>query len=223
MVLKRTMILRFPSGQETEGSARPGGVRAQERGLARRLRALGVAFACSALLAGCGGAQFVSYDLSSIPSGSQAGAIRGVLAIAEPHADAALDSERIVIRTGPDQLAYLSGAKWTDTLPRLVQSRLIASFENAHMLKSVVRPGAVADYSLTAEIRHFEIDVANDEARVEIAVRLLADRSGRPLAGKIFAASAPAPKTADGAAALALDAALADAMRRIVAWTSGAI
>ncbi len=176
------------------------------------------------LLAGCGGDQLASFDLAAAPSGSvRAGAIRGVLAVAEPGADGPLDSERIVIRTGPDQLAYLAGAKWADNLPHLLQGKIIASFENARLMKSVVRPGGASDYSLHVDIRRFEVDVANNQARIELSARIMSDRTGRPIAAKAFSATAPAERTADGKAAEALDAALASVLRQMVSWTATTI
>lgn len=132
------------------------------------------------LLAGCGGSQLASFDLAAAPMGKmRAGAIRGVLAVAEPVADGPLDSERIVIRTGPDQLAYLSGAKWAGNLPSLLQSKIIASFENAHLVKSVVRPGGASDYSLHVDIRRFEVDVVDNIARIELSARIVSDGAGQ--------------------------------------------
>ncbi|MCB1535136.1 MAG: membrane integrity-associated transporter subunit PqiC [Rhodoblastus sp.] len=176
------------------------------------------------LLAGCGGSQLASFDLAAAPMGKmRAGAIRGVLAIAEPVADGPLDSERIVIRTGPDQLAYLSGAKWAGNLPSLLQSKIIASFENAHLVKSVVRPGGASDYSLHVDVRRFEVDVVDNLARVELSARLVSDRTGRPVAARIFSATTPADRTADGKAAQALDETLANVLRQMVGWTARAI
>ncbi|HRY02869.1 MAG TPA: ABC-type transport auxiliary lipoprotein family protein [Beijerinckiaceae bacterium] len=176
------------------------------------------------LLAGCGGSQLASFDLAAAPMGKmRAGAIRGVLAVAEPVADGPLDSERIVIRTGPDQLAYLSGAKWAGNLPSLLQSKIIASFENAHLVKSVVRPGGVSDYSLHVDIRRFEVDVVDNIARIELSARIVSDGAGRPVAARIFSATTPADRTADGKAAQALDATLANVLRQMVTWTARAI
>ena len=200
----------------------PGGVVA--RPFRRGFMTLAVIAFPALLLAGCGGSQLASFDLAAAPMGKmRAGAIRGVLAIAEPIADGPLDSERIVIRTGPDQLAYLSGAKWAGNLPSLLQSKIIASFENAHLVKSVVRPGGASDYSLHVDVRRFEVDVIDNLARVELSARLVSDRTGRPVAARIFSATTPADRTADGKAAQALDATLANLLRQMVSWTARAI
>jgi cholesterol transport system auxiliary component len=149
--------------------------------------------------------------------------VAAMLAIAEPNADGPLDSERIVIRTGPDQLAYLAGAKWADNLPALLQSKIIASFENARLMKSVVRPGGASDYSLHVDVRRFEVNVTDNVARIEMSARIVSDRTGRPVAAKVFSATTPADRTADGKAAEALDAALANVLRQMVSWTAAAI
>lgn len=191
---------------------------------ASRLRALALAVPPALMLAGCGGAQMASYDLAAAPSASiRAGAIRGVLAVAGPSADGPLDSERIVIRTGPDQLAYLSGAKWADNLPNLLQGKIIASFENARLMKSVVRPGGASDYSLHVDVRRFEVDIVNNVARIELSARIVSDRTGRPVAAKVFSGAAPAERTSDGKAAEALDAALAGVLAQMVRWTAAAV
>ncbi|MFT4097999.1 MAG: ABC-type transport auxiliary lipoprotein family protein [Rhodoblastus sp.] len=190
----------------------------------RALRTLAALALPALMLAGCGDSQLASFDLAAAPAGPvRAGAIRGVLAVASPIADGPLDSERIVIRTGPDQLAYLSGAKWAGNLPTLLQGKIIASFENARLMKSVVRPGAVSDYSLHVEIRRFEVDVESNQARIELSARIMSDRTGRPVAAKVFSGNAPADRTADGKAAEALDAALMGVLRQMVAWTAAAI
>ena len=188
------------------------------------LRRLAIIALPALLLAGCGGGELASFDLAAAPATkARQGAIRGVLAVAEPNADGPLDSERIVIRTGPEQLAYLSGAKWAGSLPGLLQSKIIASFENARLIKSVVRPGGASDYSLHVDIRRFEVDVVNNQARIELSARIVSDRTGRPVAARVFSAATPAERTADGKAAEALDASLANVLRQMVSWTAAAI
>lgn len=226
MVLMKSMAQRVRPGPELHEPASPL-ARGREGACARPLRmsrALALAALPALLLAGCGGSQLASYDLAAAPAASmRAGAIRGVLAVAQPAADGPLDSERIVIRTGPDQLAYLSGAKWADNLPNLLQGKIIASFENARLMKSVVRPGGASDYSLRVDIRRFEVDVVNNQARIELSARIISDSTGKPVAAKVFSGTAPAERTADGKAAEALDAALANVLGQIVRWTAATI
>ena len=64
----------------------------------------------------------------------------GKLVIAEPTALAVLDSDKIVVRSAPGETAQFSDARWEDRLPKLVQARILQSFENASRLRAVVRP-----------------------------------------------------------------------------------
>lgn len=186
----------------------------------RRLVAPGF---CAFALAGCASPPPPSYDLSSATTPLRVGAIAGPLLIDEPDASDILDSDRIVIRQGGDQLAYLGKAQWADRLPRLLRARLTSAFERAKLARSIVSSGMVYDYRLTTEIRRFEVDVSTHEARIEIVARIVAGANGRVLATQTFAARAPAPLTADGAAARALDIAAQDATARILRWTVAAI
>ncbi len=205
------------------GAGRP----APERDQRRFGRGLLVG-ACMAL-SGCSASPALqSFDLSSPVGGYGAGAARGLLVIAEPQATAPTDGDRIVVRPTPDTLATLAGAQWVERLPRLLQTRMVQAFENARLVKSVGRPEnrIQADFSLSSEIRRFEIDVGGGEAVVEISTKLVAEKSGRIVAAQIFSSRVPFSNQAlasagSGAeAALSLDAALAGALRQIVGWTT---
>ena len=174
-------------------------------------------------LAACGSSSAPeSFDLSasSVPGAPRAA--RRQIVVAEPLATSPTDSDRIVVRPTPDTLATLKGAQWVERLPRLLQTRMVQSFENAKLSRSVGRPEAKiqADYSLASEIRRFEIDVAGGEAIVEISVKLVAEGSGRVVAAQIFSTRAPGSANGGAEAAAALDLALGDALRQIVAWTA---
>ncbi len=69
------------------------------------------------LLAACASGPPATYDLGAIGGGFSAKeARRGQLAVYEPTAVSPVDSDRIVVRTGADSVAYLSGAKWAGQL-----------------------------------------------------------------------------------------------------------
>ena len=171
------------------------------------------------LLAACSSAPKATYDLSAADGGLSARAGRGQLAVLLPEATLPANSDRIVVRPSPQAVAYLTGAQWADTLPSLVQSRLIESFQNAHLLRKVGRPGMLADYSLQTNIRRFELDAARSEAIVEISAQII-DKSGRIIAGRLFSDSVPVASADPAAVAAGLDAALSQVMRGIVIWTA---
>ncbi|MDB5649085.1 MAG: hypothetical protein JWL62_605 [Hyphomicrobiales bacterium] len=185
----------------------------------QRLARASGALVLVALLSACGSAPLATFDISAPSSNVKARALRGVLVVTEPTAPSPIDGDRIVVRSAPSAVTVLAGAQWSDRLPRLLQTRLIQTFENARLLKSVGRPGdgLSADYSLNWEIRRFEMDIPTGQAVVELSVKVLTP-AGRIAAAQIFSAQVPG-STADGVAAtVALDAASNNVLRQIVAW-----
>ncbi len=176
-------------------------------------------------LAGCGGSTLTAYDLSALGPQQSARAPRGLLAISPPLAAQALDSERVLVRADGNALAYLPGVQWAERLPTLVQSRLVQSFENSHVLRSVVSSNerATSDAHLETEIRSFEYSAATGEVVVALSVKLINDRNGKIVKAQVFSARA-AQGSSDGKAVVAgLDAALALVMRQIIGWVGSGI
>jgi cholesterol transport system auxiliary component len=186
----------------------------------RRL-ALPLLLASSTLLAGCGGgATPTTFDLSA-PSGfGRVGGSRAALIVAEPTTVQTLDSDRIIIKDSAGALSFLGGGQWADRVPRLVQTRLIQTFENGNRLGSVARPGEriVPDLQLNTDIRSFNIDAASGSAVVEITAKLVGDRTGKVQRARLFQARVPASASDGPAAAQALDRALSQVLIEIVRW-----
>ena len=85
-------------------------------------------------------------------------------------------------------------------------------------VKAMVLMGAGRSFIAGADIRQFGIE--GKDAVVELSVKLIGTRGGRINAAKIFRASVPAPTTAGGAAAAAVNDALAAVLVDVVRWTS---
>jgi cholesterol transport system auxiliary component len=119
-------------------------------------------------------------------------------------------------------VSSLGDGQWADSLPNLIQTRLINTFENSSQLRGVSRPssGAVADVQLISELRNFEISTPANEAFVQISVKIVSDQTGRILNGRIFRASVPVAAINAPAATHALDQALSTVMLDIVRWVS---
>ena len=64
----------------------------------------------------------------------------------EPAALQTLSTQQILVKDASGSVSFLGGGQWADNLPRLIQTRLINTFENASQLRGVSRPssGAVA-------------------------------------------------------------------------------
>lgn len=175
----------------------------------------------SLLLAGCGGgATPTTYDLSAPRDIGRIGGARAALIVAEPTTVQTLDSDRIIVKDSTGALSFAGGAQWADRVPKLVQTRLIQTFENGGRIASVARPGEriVPDTQLNTDIRSFNIDTASGSAVVEITAKLVGDRTGRVQRARLFTARVPASGGDGGAAAQALDQALSQVLIQIVRW-----
>ncbi len=183
---------------------------------------LPAAFSALLLLSGCGGgATPTTFDLSAPADFGRVGGSRAALVIAEPTTVQALDSDRIIVRDSSGALSFLGGAQWSDRVPKLVQTRMVQTFENASRIASVSRPGdrITPDLQLITDIRRFTIDTATGSAVVEITAKLVGDKNGQVQRAKIFSASVPASAGDAAGAAQALDRALSQVLIQIVRWT----
>ena len=131
-------------------------------------------------------------------------------------------------------MVSINNAQWSDTIPKLLQARIVQSFENSNYLGAVARPmeGLTADYQLAIDVRSFQVSNVTDladrsaagsmAARVAFAAKILAD-NGRIIGSRTFDALVPAPDLDAAAAAAALDKAFAEAVMDLVVWTAGII
>ncbi|MCB1426408.1 MAG: ABC-type transport auxiliary lipoprotein family protein [Zhengella sp.] len=169
-----------------------------------------------------------TFDLSAArPPSSGPGTVRRQVLVTEPVALKALDGENIMLRPAPGEIAYLDGAQWSDRLPKVIQARLIESFQRSERIRGVGRPGEglAIDYQLITDVRSFEVllDGGSPRARVALSVRLLNDRSGVVARQRVFEAEAPLAGSSNGDYVRALDAAFNQVAGEIVEWALRAI
>ena len=164
-----------------------------------------------------------TFDITAAPNvESNAPARKRQLLVADPSALKALDSEQVLVRVSSSEVRYLSKSQWSDKLTRMVQAKLVETFENTGKLDGVGKPGQglAIDYQLVTDVRAFEIDtVGGDRGVVEISVKLLNDRNGAVKAQKVFSASEPASGSSNEAYIRALDRAFGRVSSEIVTWT----
>lgn len=196
--------------------------------------ALGIALALS--LAGCGGSGVLggligtgnnptpTFDLTAPRNfGALPARARGLLAVDQPTALQILDTEKVVISPTPGEVAYLPDAQWVDRLPKLMQARIVQSFENSSRIRAVAKTQdrINADYLLVIDIRQFGIVASESpEAVVELSVKIVYQRGGRIAAGTVLMSRVAANGTSGQAATLALDQAFSDVLVKMVKWTS---
>jgi cholesterol transport system auxiliary component len=142
-----------------------------------------------------------------------------------PQAPTGIDTNRIALSQSPLSLDYYADSEWTDQVPGLVQTLLLASFENSRAITAVDREsvGLRADFVLKTEIRHFEA-VGNGTGHppniwVAMIARLVTMPQREIIAQASFERHVPAA-AADVPAVVAAFNAAADAVTRdIVIWT----
>ena len=145
------------------------------------------------------------------------------LTIAEPTAFSVLDSDRIQGLSETGAYMAFADAQWGDLLPKLVQTSLARSLEDAGLSTSVSRPmdGLAGDFQLAVDIRKFHVAL-NQMGEVELGAKLL-DAKGRLLASRVVRTSTAAQALTGPAVAVALRRAFADVASEVAAWVAGAM
>jgi cholesterol transport system auxiliary component len=169
--------------------------------------------------AGGGGKAPATYDL--IAPRAFAGSVKKApwqLVVYEPVAVHTLETNRLAVRPQPDQVSYYKGIAWTDRLPRLVQARLIESFQNSGAVKAV--SNTYGQYALASELRAFQIDVTTGRAAAEVDIfaKLIQLNTGKVIATKGFNARVPARSDAPEDAFAALNQAFTQVVQDITTW-----
>jgi len=151
--------------------------------------------------------------------------IKGHLVVPDPGAIILFDSQKILVRNAEGTFSSVNNAQWADNLPKLVQARIVQSFENARQLNAVSRPldQLNPDYRLELTIRSFQIALTPAaKAVVDLTARLVSDK-GTVADARVFTASVPAKSTEASDAVAALNQAFSQVATDIVTWAVGAI
>jgi phospholipid/cholesterol/gamma-HCH transport system substrate-binding protein len=147
------------------------------------------------------------------------------LVVREPTTSFVMAQDALMRRGDGGLVALQAGAKWSDMLPNVFQSRIIQSFENAGFLREVMRPvdGVNGDFQLLTDLRAFEL-VAGAQPTVEVSFTAkVVAADGRVIDARLFSASLPADGGEPRAAAASMDAAFGKLVTELVVWTANAI
>ena len=176
------------------------------------------AAALALALAACAGAPATVFDLTAArpPAARPVGA---QIRFDPPVATLDLDSDRILVRNGME-LALLPGGRWPQPLSTLFRARLIETFQNAGLARSIDGGAASANYALDLDIRAFELDATTSEAHVEVVAKIVALTSGRVVDVAIFSSRKPVPSTGAASVVASLDEASAEVMTDIVRFVA---
>ncbi|WP_046866493.1 ABC-type transport auxiliary lipoprotein family protein [Microvirga massiliensis] len=148
----------------------------------------------------------------------------GQLVVPEPTALVLFDTQKILVRLRDTETVALD-AQWSDSLPKLLQTKIIQSFENAGYMRAVARPleGLTADYQLLIDVRSFQVVmIPEPRAEVEFTAKILA-ADGRIIDARLLHAHTPIAAADPPMAAAGLDAAFGKASTDLVLWTLGSL
>lgn len=113
----------------------------------------------------------------------------GQLLVPEPTALAMFETERLLVRSADGSTPVLEDAQWPDVTPKLVQARLIQSFENVGHLKVVGRspPDVLkTDHQLITDLRSFHIAIDEGaHAEIELGARIV-NADGQIVDAQVF-------------------------------------
>lgn len=163
----------------------------------------------------------ITYDLRALQNTGPVDKIVNVpWTIPEPSAVAMLETQRFLFSPAQDYPGF-SEAMWADALPKLVQARLIESFENYDIAHAPLRTTELgqAEFQLLIDLRRFRIAVdAKPTAEVGLSARIV-DKNGMTIAARLFEESEGLDKVEPPQAVEAFSAAFGRIAKDMIAWT----
>ncbi len=156
--------------------------------------------------------------------------LHAALAVALPSAPASLDTDRIALTLGRTRFDYFAAAVWTDRVPVLLQSLLVAAFEASGRIANVGRDpyGLARGYALETDIRAFQARYAGEGSRPPVVVvgldlHLTTLPGRRMVAHSLITAAAPAADNKLDSIVRGFDEATGEALRRGLPWVLAAL
>jgi phospholipid/cholesterol/gamma-HCH transport system substrate-binding protein len=170
-------------------------------------------------------AQKITYDLRAPQNLGPAGkAIKGQLAIPEPSAVAMLETQRFLFSPAKDYPGF-ADVLWADSIPKLLQARLIEGFENYDIAHAPLRVADIGqtDFQLLIDVRRFRIATDSEPtAEIGLSARIV-DKNGKVIASRLFEDGERFDKVEPAAAVAAFNDAFGRMAKDMVGWTVQAL
>lgn len=150
-------------------------------------------------------------------------ALKGMLVVSDPTALIALDTQNVAVRVDGAAPPVL---RWGDNLPKLVQARVVQTFENAGFMGSVNKPGdgITGDFQLLMDVRNFQIVMAAQSATVDIEFTAkILDNAGKIVEAHPFRVTVPVASADVEAAMVAMNTAFGNLSGELVTWASNVL
>ncbi len=145
------------------------------------------------------------------------------LTVSEPTAVVSFDTQKILYRSGSGETMPAEDGQWGDTLPKILQAKIIHTFENANYMRVVrATDGVPSDHQLLLDLRRFDVSVAPERtAEVEFTAKIV--DGGKVSDGRMFRATAPVRGEGTAAAAAGLNEAFGEAAVALVTWVTSSL
>ena len=165
------------------------------------------------------------YDLS-IPSdfASPKKPLKEQLVMPTPTAILLLDTQRFLLEPNKE-LPEFANAQWADSIPKMLQVKLIQSFENydiAHApLRSTDTPGT--NPQILVDVRSFQINTGTAlTAEIGFSARIL-NKDGQVVASRLFQQRKKLDKPDPASAVAAFDDAFGSIATDLITWTANTL
>lgn len=164
-----------------------------------------------------------TYDLTAPEKPSvRAGSGNWQLIVRKPNALRSLETERILIKPEKQKISYFPQAVWSDKLPRLLQARIIETFQNSRALRGISngRDRIAGEMALMLEIRKFQVEIMGERAmaRASFHANIVDLKTGAIVSRRIFSQEM-ATSDEVGEAVASLNNVFGNIVKRIVKWT----
>lgn len=147
------------------------------------------------------------------------------LAVPEPLAVLALDTQRILTRSDTGQIAPFGDAQWSDNIPKLLQAKLVQALDSVGaeaQLSTPDQPGS-GGTQLLIDLQNFAL-TTNSPPTAEIAFSAkIVDGAGKIVGTRQFQAAVPAGSADAAAAVAAFNKAFGDVVGQLITWLSSTI
>jgi phospholipid/cholesterol/gamma-HCH transport system substrate-binding protein len=135
-----------------------------------------------------------------------------------------LETQRFLFSPAQDYPGF-ADVLWADSIPKLLQARLIEGFENYDIAHAPLRIADIGqtDFQLLIDVRRFRIATESQPvAEIGLSARI-ADKNGKVIASRLFEDSERFDKVEPPAAVAAFNEAFGRIAKEMIAWTVQAL
>jgi phospholipid/cholesterol/gamma-HCH transport system substrate-binding protein len=144
------------------------------------------------------------------------------LVLAEPTATTRLQTQRFLFASDEEPHDDFANAQWSDSLPALVQAKLLQSFENYDIAHAPLRGDALSEGGtrLLIDLRQFEIATSpSPQVAISLSAKIV-DGSGKLKSARIFQETAPMNAASPAGARSAFNDAFAALAKKLIPWVA---